>query len=623
MPLRLTDENLRLMKTSGQVNTLDGSVEARTPAPGLPDSSWLNRRVAYFITIAVILCIYSYPALRAAVATKSLRVPAIAAPDLGFYLGLSKAEKNPDGATLNPFYRIPVPYPVGYLKFPSGPVLFGLLNKVFRGRLWFSLFAWNLVWWLLLCVTAIWLFERWLPRPSVELVLAGLSLLMLVGVDEFGRYITAWIHLSRTWFQGGLPFIRPFTPQVIMPLLLCYLGLQIHALGRKNLPAWGLMAVLQFVAFTFFPYGTLMMAGTTAVAACWYVFARHRDSAWLTVLGFALVCAFADISFAMHGSGGFRYGFPDQTSLVRFQPSLAVKAIGRLWLLTGILVAATATTRKLRPEVKWPLVGLGLSTMLFILGDALVSERLFLLNTHIGYFYQPTIVILFIFLASAYFPITPGPLRLARIVSLATVGLCFVYGLLMAEGNCRTSLPYNLVQADLANWFERGQVSARDLVITPYVDTQCDPCEWIPLLSDAEVLYCRNAQLALTPEQNRDVQRRREVMYLYFAGMDHQWLENATRLERYGLYGDLSSFHEPEERSARLIALRREMRPIFESVENGDSSIRDFFRRFERVWIIQDRQRPAFVNARLTSYLDLKKQEVAGSLLITESDPKH
>src|ERR1700688_3894589 len=192
----------------------------------------------------------------------------------------------------------------------------------------------------------------------------------------------------------------------------------------------------------------------------------------------------------------------------------------------------------------------------------------------------------------------------------------------MAEGNYRGNLTHNVRQADLASWFGRGEVSSRDLVITQYEGTQCDACEWIPLLSDAETLYCRNSQLALTPEQNRDMQRLREVLYLYFVGKDHQWLENATEFERYGLYGEVSSFHRPEERTARIIALRHEMLPFFERIENGDPSMHEFFRRFQRVWIIQYRQNPAFVDTRLASYLNFKEQQTSGRLLITSLEPK-
>lgn len=574
------------------------------------------------VVSAVILSLYSYPALRTAFTTSSLRLPAVSAPDLGLYLSLSKNEKDQNGATLNPYYRIPVPYAVGYLKFRLGPALFAVMNNLFGGRIWLALFAWNILWWLFLCLATIWLFDRWLPRPAAELVLAGVSLLTLVSFDGFVRVITDWIHLSPAWISGGLPYIRPFAPQMVVPLLLCYCSLQIRALNGKNIAVWGFMALLQFVAFTAFPYGTLMMAGTTAAASLWYIFNRPRESAWILVLGFLLVCAAADIGFAVHGASGFHYSFPGETSLIRFQPSLVAKSIGKLWLVTAILVAATAFSRKLRPELKWPLVGLGLSNMFFVLGDAVIPERIFYLSDHIGHFYQPTIAILLIFLVSAYLPGGPRPLQRTRTVSLAIVGLCFIYGFLMAEGNYRTNLGYNVVQADLASWFGRGEVSAHDLVITQFSGTQYDACEWIPLLSEAEVLYCRNAQLALTPEQNRDVQRLREVLYLYFGGKDHQWVETAAGFERYGLYGELSSFRGPGERDARIIALRQEMLPLFERIENEDPSIHSFFRRFRRVWIIREKQNPFFVDTRLATYLNLEGQQASGSLQITSSEPK-
>src|SRR4029077_4270050 len=188
--------------------------------------------------------------------------------------------------------------------------------------------------------------------------------------------------------------------------------------------------------------------------------------------------------------------------------------------------------------VKWTLLGLGLSNLLFVMGDAVASEPVFFLSDHIGYFYQPTIIVLFMFLASAHMLDRVQARRLTRAVPLATVGLCFIYGLLMAETNYKANLPHNVVQADLAGWFARGKVSANDLVFTQFADSSYDACEWIPLLSEAEVLYCRNAQLALTGEQTRRVQRLREVLYLYFNGKDRHWLETTTHFDRYGLYGD-------------------------------------------------------------------------------------
>jgi len=586
-------------------------------------SSSLKRRRALFAVVAVILSIYSYPALRTAFTTKSTRLPAVSAPDLGLYLSISQLKEKQSGTVLNPYYHISVPASaVGYLRFRSGPRLFGVVTHLFTGHLWWALFFWNLAWWLLLCLATIRLFENFLPQPSLELVLAGVSLLMLFSVEGFGRTIASWIHLSQPGFGGGLLYLRPFTPQVMMPLFVCYVALQIRALREKSMVTWGLMALLQFLAFTTFPFATLMMAGITAVAGLWYIVARPQESPWQVLLGFMLVCAIADATFARHGSGGVGLGFPEPGSLIKFQPALAVRAMGKMWVLTATLVAATAATRRLRPEVKWTLLGLGLSNLFFVMGDAVASEPVFFLSDHIGYFYQPTIIILFMFLVSAHIADGVRARRMIKAIALATVAWCFIYGSLMAETNYKTNLFYNVVQADLADWFAKGKVSGNDLVVTQFDDSSYDACEWIPLLSEAEVLYCRNAQLALTGEQNRQVQRLREVLYLYFHGKDRHWFETTTHFDRYGLYGDLITFHKPNELAERLLTLRHEMIPYYDRIDHGDPDMHDVFRRFRRVWIIQERQDPAFVNARLNSYLELNQQEVAGSLLVASGEPK-
>jgi len=611
------------MKVAGPSNhgpMLAEPAQRRTVGPAFRDSVWLNRRAAYLSVVAIILCIYSYPALRTAITTGNLRLPAVSAPDVGLYLSISSLQKNSEGEILNPYYHVGVPYAVSYLKFRLGPMLFGLLNHLFAGRVWLTLFVWNLLCWSLLCAAAIWLFHCLLPQPPVELVLAALALLTLFSPDGISRAATP--HLSLSWVPVALPYIRPFAPQFMMPLFLCYLGLLIRALSGASLRLWGTMAALQFVAFTAFPYATMMMAGTTAIAAIWYLFAGPRTSRWRVVLGFTVVCALLDLAFALHGSGGFRLSFPDQTSLIMFQPHLLGKTIGKVWILTGIMVVVAALTPRVRPEVKWPLVGMGLSNMLFALGDAFVSERVFYLSDHSGYFYQSTLVILMLVLVSAYLPNGAHALRLTRIASLATVVLCAVYGFLVAGQNYRVNLAYNLEQSDFTRWMERGEVSADDLIITQFGGAPYDSCEWIPLLSNAESLYCRNAQLTLTPEQNRDLQRPREVLYLYLSGKDEHWVENTTDFERYGLYGELSSFRSPEERLERIGALREELLPLFERIEHDDPSIHDFFRRFRRVWIVQNRQKRMFVDSRLESYLDLKGQELAGDLLVVASNPK-
>jgi hypothetical protein len=587
-----------------------------------------TRRLAYLIFVLVTLAIYSYPALRTASITGSRRLPAVSAPDLGLYLSLSRIERDSTGTDLNPYYRVSVPgNSLGFLKFRLGPILFGFLTDLFGGRLWPALFVWNLFWWGSLCLAAIWLFQRFLPQVSTELVLGGLALLMLFNFDMLTRFFRAWMHFpSLSGFQAvQLAFIRPFFPQMAVPLLLFYVGLQIHALrklagtnrafDRKLIAPWVVMALLQCFAFATFPYAMVMMAGMTGIAVLPFLVSGIHKSAWRIVPGYVLACFLLDSGFLFYRSTGFRTGLPDQQSLVHLQLFLVPLMIGKLWILMSVLVLVIFLSRKLSPEVKWTLIGMGLTNMLFVLADAVVPESTLMLSDHAGYFVHSTIAILFTFVVSAYAPSYGKASILLRRGSLAVSAFCLLNAALVAIASTRQNLPDNLEQADIVRWFERGQVSRDDLVIAQY-----DACAWVPLLSKTETLFCRPAQCLLTPEQNRQLQRFREVLYLYFDGKDHQWLETATQFERYGFYFELTG--KGTDRDERITAVRSEMRPFFEQIERGDPSIKEFFRRFRKVWIVQQAQNPVFVDSHLSSYLDIQNNETVGGLQITSAVAK-
>ena len=593
------------------------SPKIRFHPPKLPVLLETRRWIAYLALTAAILSIYSYPALRTAHATGSRRLPSVSAEDLGLYLSLSRIEKDAGGTPIEPYYGLRAPAnAAGFFKFRLGPILFGILTDLFGGRMWPALFVWNIFWWGFLCLSAIWLFERFLPRASVELVLAGAALLSLIEVSKIRVLIPAWMHLpSLSGFeQFGLAYIRPFIPQIVVPLLLCYLGLQIRALQKKRALDWVGMAFLQFFALAAFPYATLIMVGVTAVAGMWYLLSDSSKRAWRVLLTYFLLCACADVVFLLHGQGSFRTGTPGQSSFIHFQPALLPLIIGKLWVLMAILVIATAVTRKLEPEVRYPLLGLGLSTMLLLFGDAVVPQRVLFLTDHAGYFVHPTIVILIVFLVSCHTPRREGVAAFLSWAEIAVVAIYLVTGLFLAKASYQAYLPRNIEQADIGIWLGNGKVGPQDLVLA-----RDEACTWVPLLSPSRVLFCRVAQCLLAPEQNRDVQRLREVLYLYFIGKDGQWLEHTTQFERYGFYYETSA--TGEDLNTQVRGVRAEMRPLFEQVERGDPAIRQYFQSFRRIWVVQDAANPTFVDARLGSYMDLKERERVGSLVITSATP--
>ena len=343
----------------------------------------MRRLFCYGVVVSIILSIYSYPALRSTSVTKSFRLPPVTAPDEGLYLSISQLRETNDRAIVNPYYHVSVSVPVSYLKFRLGPLLFGYLNRLLHQRIWWALFLWNLFCWLFLCLSAIWLFEQFLPHSSTALVAAGVTLITVFSFESAWQYVTAAIHRSQILFPDDLPYIRAFSPQFVIPLVVCYVGLQIRALSKRSVRAWAFMAVVQFIAFAALPYATIIMAGTTAVAVLYFALTGFRELPWRILLGFVFVCGLLDLTFAMRGSGSFGLSFPGNNHLINFQSELIARSIGKTWILIAVLLVVVATTKKLRPEIKWTLVGLGLTNIVFALGDAFVSERIFLMGVHI------------------------------------------------------------------------------------------------------------------------------------------------------------------------------------------------------------------------------------------------
>jgi hypothetical protein len=569
-----------------------------------------GRGLAQFAATILILIIYSYPALRTRADFGAASLPQEFAPDLSLYLNLSSLRTVSPGQILNPYYLIPVPANgTAYLKFRLGAALFGAWNILFAGHMWLAMFIWNLFWWGLLCAVTLRLFERFLPMDSPEVGIAGLGLLTLVDIGMAKPLLTAWIHLpSISGFQSGalqLPFMRAFTPQIPMPLLLGYLGLQMGALREKGCYRWIGMGVLQLLALSAFPYATLMMAGLTFVSVLWRIFSPGSRGAWRIPLAYGAACAIADGVFLMRGSFNL---YASHSSPIHFQSQLLPHLVGGTWLLLCALTVATVLAKTLPAEVKWPLVGLGATNVVLMLGDAVVPSTVLLLSHHSAYFAHTTAAILFTFLASAALVRLHDQSNKIRIAVGIALGVMALNGLLLSLGTYRAFLPVNRQQAEVARLLSSWRPAEGDLFLarSRVVD---DACGWVALIARAPVLFCTDAEVILTPQQNRDIHRFRQALYLYFSGSDSGYLQrvvadpNPSRaMYQLGFWAEAISW-SGEEQKEGLRGIQSDLIPFLERVERHDAAASEFLHQFRRVIVIDDLQDPTFLPARLRSFL--------------------
>ena len=537
------------------------------------------------------------------------------------YLALSNPPVAETDEFENPYYRLPVAYKsTGYLKFRLGPELFSKLRALFPGRLWTCMFVWNCLCWALLAGLAIYFFEHYLPDRRLEAVILCVTLLMLFNFSSLKPLLSAWVHLpSLAGFETiELPFMRAFVPVMPVILLVVYLALQIEVLRRVDaVLIWIAMAVLQFLALAMFPYATLMMAGLTAIAVLGTRLLFTDRRTLLTVGAYAVVCGLIDAFFA-RGPLGF---YNEHASLIHLQPGLLPHLVGGNWLLLGLLSLAVVMGRGISPDVKWPLAGLGATNLILMLGDAIVPARSILLSHHAGYFVPTTTALLLPFAVFAVFPgIRTG--AKVRPVFIGVIGIIIVNGLLMSAGIYRGWRLYNQEASEIAGALTGPlEPQASDLVIAQsrFVD---DACGWIPLLTKAQVLYCTDAQVMLTPQQNLEIHRFRQAIYLYLTGNDsvalRQTLRGPNRLKtmyELGYWAEAASLSSPEQNEG-VQAIESQIVPWLERVEQGDPEVHRFFQHFRGVVVVDKIQMPAFVPARLETFLKPEEEREVSDLRI-------
>jgi hypothetical protein len=588
----------------------------------------LIRRPVIVLIILFTLGVYSYPALEIWAKTGSTDSPPILASDVGLYLLMSKVTTLSPGAILNPYYGVEVPAnATAHLRFRLAFVLFGYLGTLLGGHLWLALFLWNLLWCGLLCWIAVWLFDHFLPDNSPLVIALGLAFLMWSNFGLLKPLVMAWIHLpSLKGFEDvGLAYVRPFFPQLPIPLLLAYLGLQISLLRAERLRTWVEMGLLQLLAFAIFPYTTLMMVGITFVATVWLVITHVRSVPWRTLIAYGTLCAVADLLYLHFGT--LTNEANGQSPVFHIELALLPHWIGGMWIILGLLTGATILLRDLPAEAKWPLVGLGLTNMSLLLGDVFFSETSLMMSHHAGYFVHPTVAVLLTFILSALCVSLRALERYSRFALGAVVILLAANAMLLAEATYRGFLPLNQQQAEIASLLKSIPVRPDDLLIVR-ANTVDDPCEWAPLVSGARVLFCRNAAALLTLNQNHTIQRFRQALYLYFIGKDSRQLERITEdlnafeeQMRLAYFGGVIPFRR-EEREEGLREIRTELIPLLDGAERQDPPQHAFLRQYSRILVVDNRQHPAFDRQRLASYLAIQKELPWGDLTVLFCNPK-
>jgi len=582
-----------------------------------------------FVAVVIVLLLYCYPVLRAGREIGRLPVPPMFAADLPMYINLSNGSLASKGADfLNPYYLVSTPYNgSGYLKFRLAALSFSTFRTLFKGDLWSAMLVWNLCWWATLAICVLCLFDRFLPMHSEPIVFLGLTLVMLFNFGVFKNLVAALMHLPSTsaFTSLELPFMRAFVPVIPITILVAYLALQIEALRRRDVAIiWIGMGILQLAALEIFPYATLMMAGVTAVSLAGDFLFEKNHTSWLTATIYGTACGIADCLFALRGSVGFYSG---QNSLFSFQPGLLRHLIGGNWVLLAAIVLAVALQKNIPPMIKWPLVGLGVTNLILLLGDAVVPAKAILLSHHAGHFIHATIAILLTFLAAAVIRAYPSQRLITNVIAISATGFLLVTGGLLSLGTYRGFYPANVDEAEFSRVMATIEGNANELIVARSQSVD-DPCGWGFEFTRDPVLYCTDAEIMLTPEQNLEIQRLRQSIYLFLTGRDSRSLRSALAgPSRLGLMYELGYWAEAtslsrSEQEDGVKDINKDLIRRLEQVEQGNPWVSSFFKGFRKIVVVDRVKNPIFPEDRLGRWLNFNGAYQIGNLKVSNYTSK-
>jgi len=237
------------------------------------------------------------------------------------------------------------------------------------------------------------------------------------------------------------------------------------------------------------------------------------------------------------------------------------------------------------------------------------------------------VAILITFLAAAAWASRQREFRAASGALWGIAAILLLNGLLLTSGTYRDFLPSNREMVELSRLQRAWNLKEGDLVIARSQSVD-DLCGWTVLLSKAQVLYCTDAPMMLTAQQNRDINRFRQALYLYLSGKDSVFLERAlSGPESSSLMYQLGYWPEAmalsaEDRMEGVHAVRADLIPLLEQVERHDFAVNRFFQEFRRIIVIDSVRHRTFDDERLASFLKLEEQQNSDDLVLTTYVPK-
>jgi hypothetical protein len=339
------------------------------------------------------------------------------------------------------------------------------------------------------------------------------------------------------------------------------------------------------------------------------------------VAAFAAACAMLDLGYILlvgfGGShGNVRFGL--QFNRAMLLPSL------RPYMLLLLLAAGLALMSKASFAARTTVAGLAISNAILGFSDVVFPFDA-QMATHINYIVDLTTVLTLLVFMWSFLERMYGPiLRTSLVIFLTLLGLWSGYS------NYRVFRDLNRFQAASELALEKVNLTSSDLVIAPS-QTADDVSSWIPLISEAGVLFTIDGENMLPADRVHSEQTFRQAAYLELGGFGVPALLSATAdgsldsqvnaLTQHGERGYLRS-PLPAHRSEARAVVRARLQPVLERIENDPESIRHLFSSYRRLVVVDHSEHPVFPRSALNNWVEVLEQYEQGGVTVLICRPR-
>jgi len=581
----------------------------------------MSNRSVHILALLCGIFVYDLPSVLTLVKVGWMPIPPVLVADQDLYLNLSAVHHVSSAEIVNPWYGTRVlTVDVPHLMFPITFVLFRMVHGLF-GSWTAAVLVWNAIWTALSFAAAAFCFKSFFPDTDKRLTcIAAFGIIVLQ---------SPLIYLQEAWqlvrlhpvMEFPLPYLRFAIPQVVLPCILLYWGLQAIALKTASRPVLFGMALLQFAVCAAFPYYVPIVAVGTGITL---LIATHRNDCaltWPIVLGYAAVCGVLDIGYVV--LAGLGKSHANVHLSLQFRPEMIFPAV-RPYLLILFVAAILALFSRASLAVRSTVAGLALASVIFGFVDVFFAPEAQMLQHPHYVIALVTWLPLIVFL----WPV----LEKSKSLFSRSALVCGLLAVALWEGfsSYQVTLPTNSLQRNAIHELKQLDLTENDMVIAPSRFSD-DVASWIPLMSPAKVLFAANGENILSAADTRTVQTARQSLYLMMAGMNVSTLQqslapNSSEAQIRPLLQQTDQTYAGSPLQVDQTKLRNVLRerlvPVFSRFENDPAASADILRGDNRIYVLDSDASPFFKEAAFSKWLVVDQIRHAQGITIWSSHPR-